>query len=300
MPPVRNTRIASSQPSCITYNRYDSKGNKLSIATPSSRGASIPTLTLPELAHYFTTAHDEVYDLLDGDSELHRIVYAIDVLTASSRAMEAIRQKQEQYIRSQFRIALRQGLHGRLAPLIKEQRIIDRPLTPFYHDYPTDDEANHSYATWNTADKEYLATNKVKVDEWRSVVADSKANWDDEGVNEWNRNAAIDWEEKVVDEYEAPSPPTWSEPKDEYKMSTELKDAVATLEERLSSPPLTYVFNDPTLDPPPVIPTCGICHDNDHITPDCLSYVCFHCDRAQAGHYPAACPDLDEYFDATD
>ena len=91
MPPVRSAHVASSKPSCITYNRYDSNGNKLSTAAPSSRDPSISTVTFPELASYFTTAHDQLYDILDGDVELRRIVFAIETLTASNRAMEAIR-----------------------------------------------------------------------------------------------------------------------------------------------------------------------------------------------------------------
>jgi hypothetical protein len=80
-----------------------------------------------------------------------------------------------------------------------------------------------------------------------------------------------------------------------------------TLEDRLSSPPpvplspppplpLTYVFNDPTLSA--LISTCGVCQSDDHHTPDCPSYVCFHCEVTQAGHYPAACPDYKDYDDA--
>ena len=300
MPPVRSARIASSKPSCITYNRYDSHGKKISTATPSSCDPSISTITFTELANYFTTAHDQLYDILGDDVALRRIVHAIEVLTTSNRAMEAIRRRQEQFMMSQFRLALQQGLHGRLAPLVKQQRILDRSPTPFHHwqYYPIedDDKSNNSYRSLNTADRDYLAENEEKVAEWRSAVAD----WSTEGINEWNRSAAIDWEEKVVDEYVAPSPPTWSEPKDDYRMTDELKEAVATLEERLSSPPLTYVFNNPTLDPPPIIPTCGICGTDDDLTPDCASYVCFHCEVTQSGHYPADCPAHKTYYDADD
>ena len=114
----------------------------------------------------------------------------------------------------------------------------------------------------------------------------------------------VDWEEKGVEEYKPPSSPIWPElepkPEDEYEMTDELKEAVATLEDRLSSPPLVYVFNDPTIQPPPLIPMCGICGSSAHHTPDCATYICFHCEVPQAGHYPADCPELEEYFDATD
>ena len=90
MPPVRSARV-TSKPSCITYHRYDGLGRKLSTATPSSRDPSIPTLTFAELTDYFTTAHDELYDILDGNVELRRLVHSIEVLTTSNRAMEAIR-----------------------------------------------------------------------------------------------------------------------------------------------------------------------------------------------------------------
>ena len=169
---------------------------------------------------------------------------------------------------SQFRYALQQGLHSRLAPPVRQQRIINRPLTPFYHTYPDDnDESNWSY---NTADKEYLAANEKKVDDWRSAVADWEANWDEKGVEAWNEGAAVDWEEKDVEEYVPPSSPIWPEPEpeleDEYEMTDELKEAVATLEDRLSSPPLVYVFSDPTIQPPPLIPTCGVCGSSAHHT----------------------------------
>jgi len=203
---------------------------------------------------------------------------------------------------SQFRYALQQGLHGQLAPLVKRQQIINCPLTPFYHTYPDDkDESNWSY---NTADREYLVANEKKVDDWQSAVADWEANWDEKGVEKWNEGVAVDWEEKGIEGYEPPSSPIWpkpeSKPKDEYEMTDELKEAVATLEDQLSSPPLVNVFSDPTIQPPPLIPTCGVCGSSAHHTPDCATYVCFHCEVPQAGHYPADCPDLEEYFDTTD
>jgi hypothetical protein len=130
MPPVRSVRV-SSKTSCITHNRYDSHGKKIPTSAPSSRGSSIPSLTLAELSTYFDTAHDQLYDILDGDAELRRTVHAIEFLTASNRALESIRRRQDQYLTSQFQLAMQNGLHGRLAPMLKRQRLLNRPPTPF-------------------------------------------------------------------------------------------------------------------------------------------------------------------------
>jgi hypothetical protein len=279
MPPVRSVRI-SSKTSCITHNRYDSHGKKIPTSTPSSRGSSIPSLTLAELSTYFDTAHDQLYDILDGDAELRRTVHAIEFLTASNRALESIRRRQDQYLTSQFQLAMENGLHGRLAPMLKRQRLLNRPPTPFPRPFP-DDKSIDSY---NTADHEYFANNEAYVNEWQTAI--------------------IDWDEKPVEFAAPPSPPAWTPILDEYFPTPELATAMQTLEDRLSSPPpppplpLTYVFNDPTLSSF-VIPTCGVCHSDDHHTPDCPSYVCFHCKVTQAGHYPAACPEYEDYADAS-
>jgi hypothetical protein len=258
MPPVRSVRV-SSKTSCITYNRYDSHGKKIPTSTPSSRGSSIPSVTLAELTTYFDTAHDQLYDILDGDAELRRTVHAIEFLTASNRALESIRRRQDQYLTS--------------------------PPTPFDRPFP-DDKSIDSY---NTADREYFANNNAYVNEWQA--------------------AALDWDETPVEFAAPPSPPPWTPMQDEYFPTPELATAMQTLEDRLSSPPpiplisppplpLTYVFNDPTLSSTVTIPTCGVCHSDNHHTPDCPSYVCFHCEVTQAGHYPAACPAYEVYDDA--
>jgi hypothetical protein len=281
MPPVRSVRV-SSKPSCITYNRYDSHGKKIPTSTPSSRGSSIPSVTLAELTTYFNTAHDQLYDILDGDAELRRTVHAIEFLTASNRALEGIRRRQDQYLTSQFQLAMQNGLHGRLAPMLKRQRLLTRSPTPFPRPFP-DDKSINSY---NTADYEYFANNDTYINEWQTAI--------------------IDWDETPVEFAAPPSPPPWPM-QEEYFPTPELATAMQTLEDRLSSPPpsspppplpLTYVFNDPTLDPSSIIPTCGVCRSDEHHTPDCPSYVCFHCDVTQAGHYPAACPEYEDYADA--
>jgi hypothetical protein len=194
---------------------------------------------------------------------------------------------------SQFQLAMQNGLHGRLAPMLKQQRLLTRSPTPFPRPFP-DDKSVDSY---NTADYEYFANNDAYVNEWQTAI--------------------VNWDETPVEFAAPPSPPSWTPILDDYFPSPELATAMQTLEDRLSSPPpipltspppipltsppptpLTYVFNDPTLDPSPVIPTCGVCHSDDHHTPDCPSYVCFHCEVTQAGHYPTACPDYEDYDDA--
>jgi len=123
MPPARSVRI-SPKHSSVTSNLYNHRGQKIS-TSPSPRQPSILIITFTELTTYFTTANDQLYNILDGDLELRRIIHAIEVLTTSNHALEAIRRRQEQYMMCQFQLALENELHGRVAPMIKRQCIID-------------------------------------------------------------------------------------------------------------------------------------------------------------------------------
>jgi len=67
-------------------------------ASPTSARTAILFLTYAELVNYLDVANDQLYDLLDGNTELHRIVYAIEVLQTSNRTLRELQDRQEQYI----------------------------------------------------------------------------------------------------------------------------------------------------------------------------------------------------------
>ena len=123
MSPIRSSRNLSRQ---IPYGRF----TQYPTASPASTQTSIPTVTLAELTDYFDIANNQLYDLLDGDTELHRIIYAIEVLQTSNRALEEIQARQEQYMLDQFELALHNGLHGRLSPMVIQQRRTASRSTP--------------------------------------------------------------------------------------------------------------------------------------------------------------------------
>jgi len=88
MSPIRSSRNSSRQ---IPYGHF----TQYPTASPASTQTSIPTVTLAELTdyfdvandqltNYFDVANDQLYDLLNGDTELHRIIYAIEVLQTSN------------------------------------------------------------------------------------------------------------------------------------------------------------------------------------------------------------------------
>jgi hypothetical protein len=60
---------------------------------------------IAELTNYFTTANDQLYHLLDKDTELYHIVHAIKVLANLNRTLDDLRIQQEQYMLSQFQLA---------------------------------------------------------------------------------------------------------------------------------------------------------------------------------------------------
>ena len=115
MSPTRSSRISSRSVPYGHFTRYPTT------SSPSTR-TTISTVTYTKLVNYFDIANDQLYDLLDGDDELHRIIYGIETLYASNRTLRELLQRQERYMLDQFEIALRNGLHGRLAPMVIQQR----------------------------------------------------------------------------------------------------------------------------------------------------------------------------------
>jgi hypothetical protein len=81
-----------------------------------------PPSRLLRFTDYFISANDELYDLLDKDTELYHIVHTIEILADSHRTLNNPRIRQEQYMLEQFNLAPQNGLQGRLLPLDKHQQ----------------------------------------------------------------------------------------------------------------------------------------------------------------------------------
>jgi hypothetical protein len=115
MSPIHSSKNSSQSIPYGHFTRYSTT------PSPSTRN-TIPPIAYTELVNYFDVANDQLYNLLDGDTELHRIVYGIEVLQASNQTLKELQHRQEQYMLDQFEIALRSGLHGRLSPMVVQQR----------------------------------------------------------------------------------------------------------------------------------------------------------------------------------
>ena len=114
---------------------------------------------------------------------------------------------------SQFQLALENGLHGRVAPMVKQQCIIDWQPTPLplLNRIDTGADIRISYSDEeNTTDREYYEKN-------------------DEDVGGWNNEVAT-WNEPPINNDLSPTIPEhiWaSEQRDnKYEPSTELKEAM--------------------------------------------------------------------------
>jgi len=116
--PMSPTRSSRTSAQSIPYGHFA----RYPTASPMSTRTTIPSLTYTELINYFDVANDQLYDLLDSDSELHCIVYGIKILQASNWTLRELQHRQEQYMLDQFEIALCRGLHGRLSPMVMQQR----------------------------------------------------------------------------------------------------------------------------------------------------------------------------------
>jgi len=148
MSPTRSSKT-SSRP--VPYGHF----TRYSTASPSSTRTTVPSITYTELVNYFDAANDQLYDLLDGDGELHRIIYAIETLQASNRTLKELQERQEQYMLDQFELALQKGLHGRLSPMVVQQRrAINRSTPPPHEMDGSDSRNNRSIQPLNDDDRE--------------------------------------------------------------------------------------------------------------------------------------------------
>jgi hypothetical protein len=115
MPPIRSSQNSSRS---IPYAHFTSYPT----ASPTSAQTAVPPLTLPQLTDYFISSNDELYDLLDKDTELYRIIHAIEVLADSHRTLNNLRNRQERYMLEQFDLAIQNGLQGHLLPLAEHRQ----------------------------------------------------------------------------------------------------------------------------------------------------------------------------------
>jgi hypothetical protein len=124
MPPIRSSQISSRSTPYEQFTSYPT-------ASPTSTQTSVPPLTLSKLADYFISSNNELYDLLDKDSELYRIVRMIEIFADSQRTLDNFQHRQERYMLEQFDIAIQNGLQGCLLPLDEHrQRATSSRTTP--------------------------------------------------------------------------------------------------------------------------------------------------------------------------
>jgi hypothetical protein len=105
MSPTHSSRTSSQSVPYGHFTRYPT-------AFPTSTQTAIPSVTYTKLVNYLDIANYQLYDLLNGDTELHHIIYGIEILQASNRTLRELQHRQEQYMLNQFEFALQSGLHG--------------------------------------------------------------------------------------------------------------------------------------------------------------------------------------------
>ena len=123
MSPTHSSRISSWSASYGHFTRYPT-------ASSPSTQAAIPSIMYTELVNYFDVANNQLYDLLDSDTELHHIIYGIEILQASNQTLRELQHRQEQYMHDQFEVALQSGLYGWLSPMVIQQRRTASQSTP--------------------------------------------------------------------------------------------------------------------------------------------------------------------------
>jgi hypothetical protein len=311
-------------------HRTASKSSHASFAaiTKATDSPPVSTLTFAEFSTYLTTANTRLYALLEKDEELHRLVYAIELIDQSNRSLEEIRNRQNQHIQQQFQLAIERGLEKCIQPLVRKERK-RKPLS-HQRTFPSSSSSSRSTGSprprrrdpsliqrYVELDDAWYEENDKHVDEWNKAVM----NWS----NEQPKDAEEVWKNEEV---------YWGTPKPlEERLSSphpvergyERSDTNPSMPRLAGSHPSEYdaqayldqwandgddhVKNLVALantSSPPVSLThlvlCALCGTDQHHTPDCPTYKCHECDTSQAGHYPADCPNKDVSYveDETD
>jgi hypothetical protein len=258
MPPIR-----SSQNS-LRSTPYEHFTSYLT-ASPTSTQTSVLPLTLPKLTDYFISSNDELYDLLDKDSELYCIVCTIEILTDSHRTLDNLQHRQERYMLEQFDLAIQNGLQGRLLPLDEHRQ-----------------RAMSSYTTLSprqTDDRSDLCDNQSVQSITPSPTPEAR---------------------RLIDRLSDPDDtrplPTQLSLLDRFAVEHPFNYIAAAI--------FTPVSSSTSLVPLCAICSGLRRHAASltHHTPDCAQYICMICEVSQPGHYPADCPQRSPsvYHDALD
>jgi hypothetical protein len=228
---------------------------------------------LTKLTDYFISANDELYDLLDKDTELYRIVHAIEILADSHRTLNNLRIRQERYMLEQFDLALQNGLQGRLLPLDEHRQRTtssDTTLSPRQTTNRSDLRDNRSIRSLTpspTPEARQLMERLSDSDSTHPLSSQSSPH------------------RALLDRFAIEHP-------FEY-IATPFFDNTTPLIARISSSgPLCVICS-------------GLRHYEQsftHHTPDCVQYICMVCEVSQPGHFPADCPQCSPsvYHDALD
>jgi hypothetical protein len=250
MPPIRSFRI--SPPSNIPYAHFV----RHSTASQTSTQTSISPLTLAQLTDYFISANNELYDLLDKDSELYRIVHTIEILADSHRTLNNLRIRQERYLLKQFDLAIQNGLQGRLLPLAEHRQRTtsdDTILSPHQTINRSNQRDNRSIRSLTPS----------PTPEARRLIDRLS---DSDSVRPLSTQLAL------LDRLSVENPFDY--------VTTSVFDATIPISHSTSSVPLCAICS-------------GLRRHMEsltHHTPDCVQYICMVCEVSQPGHYPADCP----------
>jgi hypothetical protein len=263
MPPIRSSRISSS--SVTPYAHFI----RYLTASLTSKQTSVSPLTLARLTDYFISANDELYDLLDKDSELYCIVHTIEIFADSHRTLNNLQIRQEQYLLEQFDFAIQNGLQGRLLPLAEHRQRTtsdDTILSPCQTISRSDLRDNRSI-------RSLMPSPTPEVRQLIDQLSDSDS------------IRPLSTQLTLLDHLSVEHPFNY--------VSTSVFDA--------TTPPISCSTS--------LVPLCAICsglrrHTESltHHTPDCAQYICMVCEVSQPGHYPADCPQCSPsvFHDALD
>ncbi len=167
MSPIRPSKCSVALSKSTFYARSERHTKKPTTTTHPGSPSVLP-LDFTELTDYFTSSNDQLYNLLNGNSELHRIVYGLETLYKANCALEEIRVQQELYLYSQYRLAMQLGLQQRIEPLVKAKHLC-KPSTDLIDRTGRDD----SIPSYDTDDRKYLAHNEDVVNEWAAAIETS-------------------------------------------------------------------------------------------------------------------------------
>jgi hypothetical protein len=241
------------------------------------------------------------------------MVNVIELVEQSNRNLEEIRCRQEQFLLQQFQCALDKGLEQRIQPLVrkKRRRTVPRPMSPSSTAYT-------GFSRHHRRDPSLLRDYRAIDEEWHKKNDDTVAEWN-VAVSRWTDEEAGTWGPEVKQRSPSPvpsiplsdfktrssmplladkSPPSYDSSK-AYDVQAEIVHWVTTANPAIQGiedieETIAHLVTLASVSPPKLplsVIICGVCDSHDHHTPDCSRYICYECDKLQAGHYPANCPN---------